>query len=199
MTSMKPFKKAIIASLFSLGIGFSSASYADHYIIDTEGMHASIEFKVSHLGISFMKGQFRQFTGDFHYDPANQAASKVKVKIDATSLDTNHAERNIHLKGADFFDVKKHKEAGFVSTGYTVVDAENGVMHGNFTLRGITHPLDIKVTHTGGGQDPWGGYRQGFEGHATLSLKDYKMKGAGKLGPASDKVEVTLYIEGIKQ
>lgn len=198
-TIMKPLKKVLLVSLFGLGFGMSSVSYADQYVIDTKGMHAAVEFKISHLGISFLKGQFRQFSGDFDYDPAKPQESKAHVKIDVTSLDTNHAERNKHLKSDDFFDTKKYATAEFVSTGYTVVDDKAGVMHGNFTLRGISKPIDIQVTHIGGGKDPWGGFRQGFEGVTTLHLSDFNMKGAAMLGPASDEVQVMLYIEGIKQ
>jgi polyisoprenoid-binding protein YceI len=196
---MKPIKTALLVSLFSLSIGMSSTSYADQYVIDTKDMHAAIEFKISHLGISFLKGQFRQFSGNFYYDPAKPQENKVYVKIDVTSLDTNHAERNKHLKSDDFFDTKKYPTAEFVSTSYTPIDDTKGVMHGNFTLRGISKPVDIQVTHIGGGKDPWGGFRQGFEGSTTLHLSDFNMKGAAMLGPVSEEVQVMLYIEGIKQ
>lgn len=196
---MKSMKKVLLTALFGLGIGMSSASYADHYVIDTKGMHAAIEFKISHLGISVLKGQFREFSGTFDYDPAKQKDSKVSVTIDVTSLDTNHAERNKHLKSADFFDASKYNTATFVSTGYTPTNDKEGVMHGNFTLRGVTKPIDIQVTHIGGGKDPWGGFRQGFEGHTKLFLSDFNMKKADMLGPASNEVDVILYIEGIKQ
>ncbi|KOO10403.1 hypothetical protein AKJ18_34435, partial [Vibrio xuii] len=75
-----------------------------------------VNFKVSHLGYSFIKGRFNQFDGQFSFDPANVAASKVTVNVDTTSLDSNHAERDKHIRSSDFSDASKFSTATFTST-----------------------------------------------------------------------------------
>lgn len=78
-----------------------AASAAD-YVIDREGAHASITFKVSHLGYSYVVGRFNDFSGDFSYDAKNPTAAKVNVKVNTLSVDSNHAERDKHIRSGDF-------------------------------------------------------------------------------------------------
>lgn len=87
------------------------AANAADYVIDTKGAHASINFKVNHLGYSYIKGRFNKFDGEFSYDPANIAASSVVVNVDTRSLDSNHAERDKHIRSADFIDASKYSTA----------------------------------------------------------------------------------------
>jgi len=109
-----------------------------------------------------------------------------------------HAERDKHLRSDKFFDVSKYPSATFVSTAYTRKDADTGVLTGKLTLRGVTKEVQIDVRHIGNGPDPWGGYRRGFEGRATLHLSDYKMSAADMLGSAAENVELFLYVEGVR-
>jgi polyisoprenoid-binding protein YceI len=105
-----------------LGAGLLLAAgqlFADDYVIDTEGSHAFINFKISHLGYSWLHGRFNTFEGTFTYDEAKPEAASIQVKIDTASIDSNHAERDKHLRNDDFLDVKKYPEASFVSTSYT--------------------------------------------------------------------------------
>ena len=85
----------------------SSPLYAADYVIDTKGAHAAIEFRMSHLGYSWLTGRFNTFEGEFSYDEKNPNASKIEVRIDTTSLDSNHAERDKHLRSGDFLDTGK--------------------------------------------------------------------------------------------
>ncbi|MDQ6967206.1 MAG: YceI family protein [Mariprofundaceae bacterium] len=172
---------------------------AEDYAIDIKGQHAFIQFKVKHLGYSWILGEFRTFDGSFSYDEKNPKHNKVNVTIKANSIDTNHAERNKHLRSPDFFDVKKYPNITYVSTSYTDKGNGHGIIHGKLTLRGVSKIVDIAITQIGTGKDPWGGYRRGFEGHTTLHLSDYGMPFAPKLGPVSENVELFLSIEGVRK
>ncbi|MDQ6964334.1 MAG: YceI family protein [Mariprofundales bacterium] len=182
-----------------LFLSCATTAIAEEYQIDIKGQHAFIQFKVKHLGYSWLLGEFRKFTGSFSYDEQHPEDSRVSVTIKADSIDTNHAERNKHLRSPDFFDVKRYPTITYVSNSYTDKGSGHGVIHGALTLRGVTKSVDITVEQVGAGADPWGGYRRGFLGHATLHLADYKMPFAPKLGTASDRVELLLSIEGIRK
>ncbi len=185
----------MLAILFAATIAFSAtASRAAEYRIDPG--HSFVQFRISHLGFSWMIGVFDKISGSFAFDPATgPAGQKISVEIDTASIDSGHAERDKHLRSPDFLNVRKFPRATFVSTGFEG-DARGGTMKGNLTLMGVTRPIAIAVKKTGEGNDPWGGYRAGFEGTATLSRKAF---GAGmNLGPASDTVHFFLSVEGIR-
>lgn len=187
-------KKLVLAITAALSIGTANAA---DYVIDTKGAHASINFKIQHLGYSWLTGRFNDFGGKFSYDESNPEAANITVTIDTDSIDSNHAERDKHLKGDDFLSVDDYPEATFVST--KVVDKGNGMMDimGNFTLHGVTKPITIEAKKIGEGSDPWGGYRAGFMGTTTIALKDFGID--YDLGPASQHVELSLHVEGVKQ
>ncbi|SES92735.1 YceI family protein [Thalassotalea agarivorans] len=186
-------RKLLAAALFT---AMTPLAFAADYTIDDKGAHASINFKVKHLGYSWLTGRFNTFSGDFNYDANNVAASKINVNIDPASVDSNHAERDKHLKGKDFLDVSSFDSASFVSK--KVEDLGNGKLKitGDFTLKGITKEVVIDANKIGEGQDPWGGYRVGFEGTTQIAMADYNMM---DLGPASAQIELELHVEGIKK
>jgi len=180
-----------LAALFTI-----SPVYAADYIIDTEGSHASIEFKTGHLGTSWLKGRFNDFEGTFSYDADNPAASSVNVEVDVSSIDSNHAERDKHLRGEKYLNTDEFTNASFKSTSFT--PAENGgVMKGMLTLYGTTQEISIEVEKVGEGTDPWGGYRAGFSGTTAIKPKDFGM--TYNLGPAAETVYLELNIEGIRK
>jgi len=185
------FFVAVLCLLFT-----ASVSAAD-YKIDTKGAHAFVTFKIKHLGYSWLLGRFNEFDGDFSYDAAKPEASVINVVIQTASVDSNHAERDKHLRGEDFLDVKQFPQARFVSKRFEVQDAENAIMVGDFTLHGVTREIRFPVKKVGEGNDPWGGYRVGFTGSTELKLADYGI--TYDLGPASTSVMVELNIEGIRQ
>lgn len=170
---------------------------ADDYDIDTKGAHAFIQFKIKHIGYSWLIGRFNKFDGQFSYDEKNPGASKVEVNIDPSSIDSNHAERDKHLRGEDFLYVSKYPTAKFVSTSLEDQGDGKAILKGNLTLRGVTRPITIDLQHIGHGADPWGGYRFGFEGNTTLTLKDFGIN--FDLGPASRTVDMYLSMEGIRR
>jgi polyisoprenoid-binding protein YceI len=185
------------ASLLALCLIFVPPAWSDNFVIDKKGQHASITFRIMHLGYSWLTGRFNNFDGEFSYDQNNPEATTITVNIDPASVDTNHAERDKHLRSDDFLDVEKFKTATFVSTSVKQTGPGKAILTGDLTLRGITKTIDIEVTSVGGGKDPWGGYRQGFQGTTQLILKDFNIK--KDLGPSSQVVELTLDIEGVRK
>ncbi|MAQ99136.1 MAG: hypothetical protein CMI00_01190 [Oceanospirillaceae bacterium] len=190
-------KKLLLTTLFSVTALTATAAQAATYDVDNEGAHASVNFQIQHLGYSWLTGRFNDFDGSFEYDAAAPEKSSIEVVIDTTSLDSNHAERDKHLKSADFLDVKKYPTATFKSTGFKSTGEGKGEITGDFTLHGVTKSITFPVKRIGEGNDPWGGYRAGFTGSTTLKLKDYGID--YDLGPASTTVEITLHIEGVRQ
>ena len=189
-------KRALGTALVAVALAFSAqAAQAAGYKIDPS--HSFVQFKISHLGYSWMIGTFEEVSGSFTFDPdAGPEGQTVSVEIGTASVDTNHAERDKHLRSAEFLNADEFPTATFVSTGYEG-DAEGGTMTGDLTLHGVTKPIAIAVKKVGAGKDPWGGYRAGFEGTVTLTRKDY---GVGyNLGPASESMDLFLFIEGVRQ
>ena len=185
-----------IVLLSSTFLALSRGAVAAEYEIDIEGMHAAIQFRIIHLGYSVLTGRFNDFGGSFTWDKDNPEASSINVTIQTASLDSNHAERDKHLREADFLDVEKYPEATFKSTSYDG-DASAGKLDGILTLHGVSKPITIDIEFIGEGDDPWGGYRAGFEGNVTLRRSDFGMM--YDLGPRSDEMELDLYIEGVRK
>jgi polyisoprenoid-binding protein YceI len=190
-------QQSFLALSLTAVLAVSGNTFADDYAIDKEGAHASIQFKISHLGYSWLWGRFNDFDGTFSYDEKDKAASKIAVTVKTKSVDSNHAERDKHLRGEDFLDVDKFPEAKFVSTSYTEGSEGKAVLKGNLTLHGVTKEVELDVTQIGAGKDPWGGYRRGFEGQVRIALKDYGI--TKDLGPASAELDLIISFEGIKQ
>ena len=183
-----------------LGAGLlclSANTPAANYVIDTKGAHAFIQFHIKHLGYSWLVGRFNTFAGDFSYDEANPDGAQVSVTIETASVDSNHAERDKHLREEEFLNVAAHPQARFVSTSYREGPDGKGELKGEFTLNGVTRPLTIAVTQIGAGPDPWGGFRRGFEGRTSFALTDFGIQ--RDLGPASKEVHLWLGIEGIRK
>lgn len=198
MTELKFIARAVaFAAAATAAAATASIANAEDYVIDTQGAHASINFKISHLGFSWMYGRFDDFSGSFSFDKADPASGAVSVEIEAASINSNHAERDKHLRSADFLDVATYPTAKFVSTSIALTSAEAAVIKGDLTLRGVTKPIEIAAEYVGGGDDPWGNYRQGFVGKTEFALADFGMD--YDLGPASRTVEMTLNIEGVRQ
>jgi polyisoprenoid-binding protein YceI len=190
-------QKTLLSLSLATALIASNIVLADDYVIDKKGMHASIQFKISHLGYSWLLGRFNDFDGNFSYDEKKPESAKINVTINTKSVDSNHAERDKHLRGSDFLDVAKFPQAKFISTAYKEGANGNATLTGKFTLHGITKNIVIDVTKIGAGKDPWGGYRRGFEGETRIALKDYGI--TKNLGPASAELDLILNIEGVKQ
>lgn len=174
--------------------GVSAGVLASDYKIDPG--HSFVQFKIYHLGYSWLNGRFNTMDGDFVWDPKQPDGAMIDVVIDTKSVDTNHAERDKHLRSDDFLNVKEFPSATFKTVKYRG-DATGGPLDGELTLHGVTKPITIDVDVIAEGKDPWGGYRAGFAGEVTLKRSDFGI--TYDLGPKSDEMQLGLFIEGIRK
>lgn len=191
-------KRMSTVALASLALTTTLQAQAADYVIDIEGQHAFVQFKISHLGFSYILGSFKEFDGNFSYDPDDLDATSVEMEVDINSLDTNHAERDKHILNEDFLDAGKYPTATFTSTGFNSTGEDEGELTGELTLHGETREITMDVTHIGGGEDPWGDYREGFEGSTTLMLEDYGID-MSKFPEVMHELELYVTFEGIRQ
>ena len=191
---LRTLSTSLLVAGLTLG---SSALTAADYVIDTKGAHAFIQFRVQHLGYSWLYGRFNEFRGKFSYDETAKENASVDGCRWPNCVDSNHAERDKHLRSDDFLDVEKYPEAKFVSSSYLPGKDGTGVLKGNLTLHGVTQPVEIEVQSIGAGKDPWGGYRTGFEGKTRFAMADFGI--LKNLGPKSKDVEMILSVEGVRQ
>ncbi len=188
----------VFVAAATLVAGFTPAPLlADTYVIDTEGAHASINFRIKHLGYSWLTGRFDAFSGRYQFDPDQPEAAQVNVEIATASINSNHAERDKHLRSSDFLHVDRHPTATFESNRIELTGQNTGVIYGDLTLNGVTREVAIEAEFIGGGADPWGGYRTGFAGTTRLTLADFGID--YNLGPEAREVELNLNVEGIRQ
>ena len=190
-------KKTVAALALGTALLGAGQAMAADYKIDKQGQHAFIQFRIQHLGYSWLYGTFKDFDGKFSFDAAKPEASKVSVTLNTASVDTNHAERDKHIRSDDFLSVGKHPTATFESTSVKSTGEGTADISGNLTLNGVTKPVVIAAKFIGEGSDPWGGYRAGFEGSTKLKLKDFAIQ--KDLGPVSEEVELILSVEGVRQ
>jgi polyisoprenoid-binding protein YceI len=188
-------KKTFAALALGTALLSAGQAMAADYVIDKEGQHAFVDFKISHLGYSFIHGTFKDWSGKFSFDAAKPEASKIDVELKTASLFTNHAERDKHIMSKDFLDTGKYPEAKFVSTAVKSTGEKTADVTGDLTLHGVTKPIVIKATFNGEGKDPWGGYRAGFNGTSTLNLSDFGIKGPG---PTSQTLDLDITFEGVQ-
>lgn len=169
---------------------------------DIDVGHSAIHFWVRHMVISKVHGRFARWSGALELDLADPTRSSVDVRIDAASIDTQVADRDAHLRSADFLDVANHPELTFRSTriekageGYRVV--------GNLTLHGVTREVVLDAEFTGTGKDPWGNERAGFSARTALDRKEYGLAWNAALETGGllvgEKVEITLEVEAVKK
>lgn len=131
--------------------------------------HSEITFKIRHMMISNVKGQFRNFSAQIESEDDTFRNAKVSATIDAASIDTNNADRDAHLKNADFFNVEKNPEIRFESTSL------NGNVTGNFTMNGITKPITLDVDFGGINKDMYGNTKAGFSFEGTVNRRDFNI------------------------
>jgi len=172
------------------------------YQIDTAHTHA--QFKVRHLMISNVKGEFSKVTGTVVFDDANPAASSIDVTIDVSSIRTREPQRDEHLKSADFFEVEKFPTMTFVSTGVVKSGEGSFEVVGDLTLHGVTKTIDLDVDDfTPEMKDPFGLYRRGASAKTTIMRSDFGLKYNAPLETGGfvigDEVHITIDTELTRQ
>jgi polyisoprenoid-binding protein YceI len=163
--------------------------------------HSSVEFRVKHLGISTVRGAFRDFEGTLEIGD-DIATSKAAGKIKAASLDTGESKRDEHLRSADFFDADNYGDIAFESTSIEVIDEDEFHVTGDLTMHGVTKPITLHAEVTGTEEDPWGNTRVGLEVQGELNRGDWGMTFNKALGSGnmmvSDKVRINADISAVK-
>ena len=168
---------------------------------DIDVAHSEIGFSVRHLMVSKVKGAFREFSGTF-VTAENPLDSSVEATVLLSSIDTGNADRDAHLRSADFFDVENHTTLEYRSTGIRYDDEEGFVVDGELTLRGVTKHVPLQLEIHGFQQaTPFGDTRTGFTATGEIDRRDFgvsfnmALEGGGvALG---NKVQITLEIEAI--
>lgn len=165
--------------------------------------HSEILFKVKHLMITNVKGEFRKFNATLSSDGNNFSQAKVNVTIDTASVFTNEDNRDNHLKSADFFDVENHKEINFVGTSFDKVDDENYTLKGNLIIKGVSKEISLNVEFGGINKDPWGNEKAGFSVSGKINRKDFGLNWNAALETGgvlvSDEVKINAEIQFVKQ
>ncbi len=189
-------KKTLAALALGSALFTAGQAMAADYKIDKEGQHAFIEFRIKHLGYSWLYGRFNDFDGSFTFDEKNPSADKVKVTINTNSVDTNHAERDKHLRSGDFLNVSKNPTATF-----EIHRSEGQRRQRRHHRQPDPERRDQAGHHQGQadrpGRRPVGRLPCRLRRQRHLKLKDFGIK--MDLGPASQEVELLLSVEGIRQ
>jgi polyisoprenoid-binding protein YceI len=164
--------------------------------------HSNVEFSVKHLGIATVRGQFGQFEGTLEVGE-DFGSARAYGTVQAGSISTNDAQRDEHLRSADFFGVEANPELRFESTAIRPLDEETFEVEGNLTMNGQTNPVTLKAEVQGTEIDPWDNQRVGLEVTGQLSRGDWGMTFNQALGSGnmlvSDKVRLNLDISAVKQ
>ncbi|MGA8208962.1 MAG: YceI family protein [Nocardioidaceae bacterium] len=149
----------------------AAADIAGDYTLDAA--HTRIGFAARHAMVTTVRGQFEEFEGTAHLDTANPAASRAEVRIKTSSVSTGQADRDGHLRSADFFDVETFPEITYLVTDVARADATTWRVTGDLTIKGISNPVTIDFESNGSARDPFGNLRVGFEGSVTINRKDW--------------------------
>jgi polyisoprenoid-binding protein YceI len=175
-------------------------------IWEVDPAHTTIEFAVKHMMFTTVRGRFKSFTGTVRVDARHPDLSGVDVDIDAASIDTGVADRDAHLRSADFLDVENHPRITFRSTDVEGAHAKEGDrfrLTGDLEIRGQAIPVTLDVTFEGVGKDPWGKQRSGFAARTEIDRRDWGLKwnqaleAGGVLVANSVKIEVEA--QAVKQ
>lgn len=137
--------------------------------------HSELLFKVRHLMITNVKGEFTNFEIEVISDAADFSDAEVSVTIDSSSIFTNNKDRDTHLKSADFFDVEKYKELTFKSTKFDKVSDSDFKLTGLLSIKGIEREVVLDVNFGGKMKDPWGNEKAGFSLEAKINRKDWDL------------------------
>lgn len=166
--------------------------------LEIDRSHSDVAFQVRHL-LSKVRGRFKEFNGTIEFDTSNPQLSRVDVTIQAASIDTAEADRDKHLRSADFFDAEKYPTLRFVSTSVTPRHGSTYDVAGDLTIHGVTRQVVFPATFVGAASDPWGNTKSAFEADLTLNRKDFGLTWNAALETGGflvgDEVSVSLSIQ----
>ncbi len=160
-------------------------------------VHSSNWFRIRHLNVANFYGRFNKVEGSFVLDDANPTAGTLDVQVKVETIDTNNADRDKHLKSAEFFDAAQHPTIAFKSKAVTKLNERDYEVRGELTLRGVTRPLTVKLTRTGSGPGLRGEFRTGLETSFEIKRSEFGM--TALMGGLGDEVLLTFSFEGVRQ
>jgi len=165
--------------------------------------HSSIDFSVSHLVIAKVRGGFDQFSGVIEFDGENWDKASTTWTVDVATINTRDADRDAHLRSADFFEVEKYPSMTFTSKKVIPGEGNSFKLVGDLTIKGVTREVTFDGEFRGVIADPWGNTRAGFSAETTIDRKDFnitwnKVLDAGGL-TVGNKVDIKIDVEAIKQ
>lgn len=183
-------KKISLLSLICAG-----SLFAGSYSVDKS--HSEVGFKVKHMMISNVKGNFTNFEGSFNYDESKNSLISLSGTVSTNTINTDNIERDEHLKAPDFFDVKIFDKISFKSK-----EIKGDKVIGDLTIKNITKEVSLSLENGGTIKDPWGKNRAGFKLSGDINRTDFgltynKILESGGVA-VSDKVKLDIEIEGIK-
>lgn len=165
--------------------------------------HTQVAFSAKHMMVATVRGQFNNVAGTVIADDSNHANSSIEVDIDATSIDTRNEQRDTHLRSADFLDAENFPQITFRSRGIDVLAEDHLNVHGDLTIRGVTHPVTLEATVNGRGKSPYGTEVAGVSLEGSLSRKDFGLNWNVALETGGvlvgDKVKIDIEVELVKQ
>ena len=182
---MKRFFTVLLAALFVVGLSAQTIYKVDPY-------HSSINFKVKHLGVSFVTGKFEKFDGMIEgFDVKN---ARIDFSVDVNSINTGVEMRDKHLRSADFFDVPKFPSMKFTSTSIKK-SGKIYKLNGNLTIKDVVRPVVFDVVMNGPVKGKNGGDIYGFSAKTTINRFDYGVAYDPELKSVGKDVHITLYLE----
>lgn len=163
--------------------------------------HSELTFKVKHLMITNVKGEFRKFSAEI--DGEDFSKSPIQVTIDAASVFTNEEQRDGHLRSADFFDAEHYPALTFTSTSLRQVDDDDYKLKGILTIKDISREIELDVEFGGVNRDPWGQQKAGFSIEGKINRKDFGLNWNAALETGgvlvSDEVKISAEVQFVKQ
>lgn len=191
-------KTLFAAALFAAtAVGAVSPAFAAPVSYKIDPAHTAVAFIVNHVGFSNVIGRFNTVGGDVSFDKDAVEKSTVTVTIDTTSVDTNHAKRDEHLRSPDFFNAKEFPKMTFKSTKIEKTGDKTGKLHGDLTMLGVTKPVVLDVTFNKDGVSPASKLETaGFSARGTVKRTEFGMKyGAPAIG---DDIQLLIEVEAVK-
>ena len=165
--------------------------------------HSAVGFAVRHMVMAKVRGRFTKWDGTIHIDEAAPERSTVQVEIAADSIDTGMADRDAHLRSADFFDVAAFPAITFESRRVERESEERFRVIGDLTIHGVTREVVLQAEDHGRGTDPWGGRRAGFSARTTIDRRDFGLKWNQLLEAGGvlvgEKVEIELEVQAVRE
>jgi polyisoprenoid-binding protein YceI len=165
--------------------------------------HSEIGFKVKHLMISNVKGQFNEFQGQLVTEGDDFSTSEISFQINPASISTGAPDRDGHLRSPDFFDVEKHKEISFSSGKLTKKSDDEYSLSGNLVIKGVSQPVKLAVEFGGLMTDPWGNTKAGFTLDGKINRKDFGLTWNAALEAGGvlvgDEIRINSEVQLLKQ